>query len=405
MATKIAFLLGAGISIPAGFPSTSEITSRILLGEGVIRHTDGTYYFAENNPDGSHALDISVRRAALLLNRLLLEINRYYLFEIIPHTANYEDLYYVANQILDSEAGEFENPIIGAFLDNLSADITRIGYQYSMQTREAWDLDRLFNETENYIRDMVWRMLQRDVTQNDYLKNICDSCLDDEVESVDIFSLNHDTLLESYFDKAGITYNEGFGRPIEGVRYWHPSILENSDTKVRLLKLHGSISWFSFPRNEHSFGSSAIGIPSDWDIWHTVNPTGERQHPEGGRPVFLAGTFNKMLQYTREIFADLHFLFRRSLRTIDRLIICGYGFGDKGINSQIVEWMSQSMNKHLTIIHQEPKRLKRNARGAIKRNWDDWSNEGRLSCVEAYIENTTWQEIKGNSKLKNRNGS
>jgi len=396
MATKIAFLLGAGISIPAGLPSTSEITSRILSGDGVIHHSDGTYYFAKNNLAGAHTLDIYVRRTALLLNRLLLEINKFYLFEIFPHTANYEDLYYIANQIHESEVGEFENPIIGAFLDNLSADITRIGNQYSRQTQESWDLLQLFNETENYIRDVVWRMLQRDVTQTDYLKNICDSCLDDEIEFVDIFSLNHDTLLESYFKKTGITYNEGFGKPIQEVSYWHPSILEKGDIKVRLLKLHGSISWFMFPPNDHSFGSSAVGIPSDWDIWHTENPAGKRQYPKGGRPVFLAGTFNKMLQYTKEIFADLHCLFRRSLRNIDRLIICGYGFGDKGINSQIVEWMSQSMNNQLTIIHQEPKRLKRNARGVIKRNWEDWSNQGRLSCVEANIENTTWQEIKGN---------
>lgn len=398
MKKKIAFLLGAGISIPAGFPSTGEITSRILSGERVTRHTDSTYYFVENDPDAMHNLDVSVRRVTLLLRRLKLEIDRFYLFDVISRITNYEDLYYVTNQVLDSEAGEFENPIIGHFIEDLGADVARIGFQYSNQEHASWDLYRLFNEAENYIRDVVWRMLQRDAEQNEFLKNVCDSCIDDEIEAVDIFTLNHDTLLESYFDKTGINYNSGFGQPIQGVRYWHPDLLTNNHSRVRLLKLHGSISWFLFPPNLHSFGSSAVGIPSDWDIWHTRNPAGEMQHPAGGRPVFLAGIFNKMLQYTNEIYADLHFLFRQSLKTIDRLIVCGYGFGDKGINSQIVEWMLRSKNNHLTVIHKEPKRLKQNSRGAIKRNWEDWLSEGRLACIEAHIEDTTWREIKDAQK-------
>lgn len=402
MSTKIAFLLGAGISIPAGFPRTSEITSRVLSGEGIIRHTDGTYYLAEDNLDGMHTFDKYVRRVSLLLKRLQLEINHYYLFDIVPHSTNYEDLYYLTNQILDSELREFENPIIGTFLENSASDLIRIGYQYSSETLKPWGIEELFKEAVYYIRDVVWRMLQRDATQIEYLKNICDACVDNEIEAVDFYSLNHDTLLESYLDKSGIAYNVGFGKPINNVSYWHPDILESGDINVRLLKLHGSINWFLFPPNEHSFGYAAVGIPFGEDIWHTNNPSGERQIPAGGRPVFLAGTFNKMLQYTGEIYADLHCLSRQSLRTIDRLVICGYGFGDKGINSQIIEWMYQSMNRRLIIIHEKPRELKKNARGAIKSRWDEWLSQGKLSYVESYIEKTTWQEIKGCLNLENK---
>lgn len=42
---KIAFLLGSGISLRAGMPSTSDITEQVLSGEGVTFHSDGTYYF------------------------------------------------------------------------------------------------------------------------------------------------------------------------------------------------------------------------------------------------------------------------------------------------------------------------------------------------------------------------
>ena len=45
---RLAFLCGSGISIPAGMPTTGEITSRILAGDGIIRHTDGNYYFGSS---------------------------------------------------------------------------------------------------------------------------------------------------------------------------------------------------------------------------------------------------------------------------------------------------------------------------------------------------------------------
>jgi hypothetical protein len=48
---RVAFLLGSGISIPAGMPSTREITDQVLSGEGVMRQTDGNYYFGRPQYD------------------------------------------------------------------------------------------------------------------------------------------------------------------------------------------------------------------------------------------------------------------------------------------------------------------------------------------------------------------
>ena len=49
---RLAFLCGAGLSIPVGMPSTREITEKILRGDGVARHTNSNYYFG--NPRYSH---------------------------------------------------------------------------------------------------------------------------------------------------------------------------------------------------------------------------------------------------------------------------------------------------------------------------------------------------------------
>jgi hypothetical protein len=88
---RIAFLLGAGTSIPAGLPTTSQMTSRVLSGHDIIHHTDGTYYLEEPDADGMTILDAHVQRVTLLLRRLQLEIERYYLYDFGVLT-NYEDL-------------------------------------------------------------------------------------------------------------------------------------------------------------------------------------------------------------------------------------------------------------------------------------------------------------------------
>ena len=310
---KIAFLFGAGISIPAGLPSTNEITSRVMSGENVIHHTDGTYYFEEEDPDGFLTYDVPVRRITLLLRRLKLEIDHYFLLDI-NHQKNYEDLYYIANQVYDNELREYENPIIGPFIEKILVDLHRIQNHHSRQL-EPWDRNKLFRETIIYIRDVVWRMLLKEPDQLEYLRSICDACMDDEISRVDIYTLNHDIILESVLETNNIPYNTGFGNSVNDVRYWHPKLLDEK-TKVRLIKLHGSINWFRFPPNEYSYGTEAVGIPGNWDIWHTINPSGEMQLPYGGRPIFLAGTFNKILHYTSEIYADLHTCFRQYLQNI-----------------------------------------------------------------------------------------
>jgi hypothetical protein len=131
-----------------------------------------------------------------------------------------------------------------------------------------------------------------------------------------------------------------------------------------------------------------------YDIWHQKTPKGERQLPSEGRPMLLAGTFNKMLQYTTDIYADLHYQFHNSLRTVKRLVISGYGFGDKGINTQIIEWNYSDPDRKILIIHHDPGALKNNARYAISKHIDDWVKLNKVAIITKKIENTSWNEIK-----------
>lgn len=114
------------------------------------------------------------------------------------------------------------------------------------------------------------------------------------------------------------------------------------------------------------------------------------------RAEFLAGTFNKMLTYTvHRVYLELYFYFWQTLKYLDYLVVCGYGFGDKAINARIAQWMAETDDRRMVVI--DPKSesdIMRIARGMITKNWNGWRKEGRLSFINKGIEKVTWNEVK-----------
>jgi hypothetical protein len=110
-----------------------------------------------------------------------------------------------------------------------------------------------------------------------------------------------------------------------------------------------------------------VGRPKGTDPEHTCDFSGELQWPVGIEGVMLVGTFNKILEYSGGIFADLFCTFRSALRTTNYLVVSGYGFRDKGVNSTIIEWLRGSSDKRLVIIHENHLGYKKTARKAVRR--------------------------------------
>ncbi len=392
--SRIAFLFGAGISNPAGIPPVNRVTEKILTAIGVTHGTDEAYHLDESLNRSSWAPDEYVSGVLKFLAILKTEIDLYYQRQHDQHTANYEDLYYVASQIHDSEVGEYDNPAVQPFIDKILPAIQPLLEGKEAQIRKKWQLYEIAVEATNYIRDTVWNLLNKEPTRVDHLNSLKEACLDTKVSDIDVFTLNHDTVMERFISKNGIKLTDGFGKPSNEVRYWDANLFETESTKVRLFKLHGSVNWFLLKPPGEDWSSARIGIPLDCDYWHTKDVSGKMQLPVDGRPMLLAGTFNKMLQYTSGIYADLFYQFYRSLRQTNRLIVCGYGFRDKGINTQIKEWIYSSSDKEMIVIHPDPNRLKSGARGAISNSWDQLSKDGKLIPISKGIEQIAWQDIK-----------
>ncbi len=66
--------------------------------------------------------------------------------------------------------------------------------------------------------------------------------------------------------------------------------------------------------------------------------------------------------------------------------MCGYSFGDKGVNAVLVNWLYASQNRRLVVIHRNPDTVRTTARGAIANKWDDWRRSGSLHVIQKWIQ-------------------
>lgn len=259
-------------------------------------------------------------------------------------------------------------------------------------------MERVVNiavETTHYIADIIWHLLDKNLSQCNHLTWLIDASNDDSDVNIDIFNINHDTVLEHCLIENNIKYVDGFGKPVNDVRYWDSELFEEmTSKKIKLIKLHGSVDWFRLWSHYDDRIVKSIGIPLNGDFEDTKDPEGNPQDPVESRPIILVGTLNKMFQYTNWIYAELFSQFRKSLRDCNALVISGYSFGDNGINSSVEQWIEAEASHRVVIIHHDPDRLKDQSRPLISRSWDKWKEENKMKLISSKIEQTSWEEIK-----------
>lgn len=333
---KIAILLGAGSSIPAGFPSTENLTRFVLSDDGVHRHTDTRYIPNPDlvaklkgiHPEHDNYVIISKRMAKWFYE----QAQKYYSkIKQLDRRANYEDIFYLADQV-HADEWEIENPAIHSFVNVTKKHISHIYSQIYPEIQfDNNEIYSILNEIRNYTVDMVRYKLSHISQEIDHLEIFKYICTNFDTSC--ITTLCHDTHVETFLANQKIPISDGFfTEPEVGVRYWNGSFIANNS--IPFIKIHGSVNWFQF-RSDNGTGTR-IGIPLDGDHEHTRTKDGILQDTlNGGRPLLLIGTFNKMYDYSRGIFLDLFYHLRLLFNRADTMIICGYGFGDKGINGEI----------------------------------------------------------------------
>jgi hypothetical protein len=360
---KIALLFGAGISLAVEKPSTQQITDEILSENGLIAtkrrlmETDGK---GARNKITHVPFDREILDFLMVLNKIAEEHSPVKqnvhpsrpLNERLKHIPNYEDLFFMLVQIYHALSEDF-NPYGKLLIKSTKFE----------QLMQKWKLNDNFEPNKRdfigystaYINNTVIRKLNEKMLNTDNLNLIRDILKHKKPEKVDIFTLNHDTVLEQLLTNENITPLDGFGEKDGDLKKWTPQLFDRPITgKTRLLKLHGSIDWKTFKIEGHESNVPVLAkYAGEHDIENEIVEIADSHgtkyiHPSN--PHILIGTDNKIGEYLHLHYWDLHYRFRQLLRKKDRLIVSGYSFGDSEINGQILEWLLNEENKKLIVI-------------------------------------------------------
>ncbi len=368
----IVFLLGSGISIDAKMPSVDTITEQVISGQGVFLHTAGVFRIDASDPNYKN-LRPPVDPVLELVRDL-----RHRAAEYFEREPNYEEISTLARQIDDALSGEYESAIVVPLLKQL------MDRPYSKGNLD--DLHDLSIQAHRYIEDTVRHMLDRMPSRLDHLGVIVKAC--EQNSHVNLATLNHDLVLETALEDADIDYADGFEQTDEDVRFWAD---DWDDVRVRLLKLHGSLDWWSYQIACEPWRGLVTARYQGNDPLH-ANRSGVG-YPYDLRPILLTGTFIKILAYETWIFPDQHIRFHEALRETKRVVAIGYGFGDKAINMRLIGWLARARDNRLIVCHHDPDRLSKCARSAIQNNWIRWQEDEQLAIVPAYVAELDYKDI------------
>ncbi len=377
---EIALLIGSGISIPIGLPNTEEITNNIFPPKDIYLASDSHFYYGKPNPLIPEQAEYNI-----IINEIISfifrEIKKSDEFQLRDTDINYEDLFYIASNIRSYVYGSNRDAVVLQFVKKLKLNLAALldNFQFG--------LHEVLNYSVKYIEDMVRINLLYKPTNFDSLSIFSDIYKDKKIENIHIFSLNHDILLEEFF-RGKKDFTNGFEKEVNKVKYWDPNEFYKN-YRVKLYKLHGSISWFYFIPNNKK-GPILFGdIGDDPDFYHTKDPDGKYQWPMGNAHM-LIGTYNKILSYTTDsIFSELFYLFQHKLRCIKNLIIIGYGFKDDGINNKIRMYYQDARDIKILIIN--PENLKQIVENQLG---NSYYKQNKIIFLKKSINDISWEELK-----------
>jgi hypothetical protein len=391
---NVTFLLGAGISIPA-LPLSTELDSLVRTGGAgdgrvVLRGTDSLYRLepANGRPDEWSP------RVRKFLDWLAEWLD--------PEPTDYESLYFACQQLTDHLMGEYENPLLHPFIDECVRRVVEWKHDDPADdfdgTRTAvTKLREVVREATNYISGAVAEALRHSPEACDDLaqlhKPLLEACRDRAAKLVDVITLNHDTLLEDSFQRAGIRPEDGFGNAPDmgGVERWRGYSLRRT-ARERLVKLHGSIDWWVIQHGDLRRLVRNVGCPfrlrDHFDqVWDTPD----------SQPRMLVGTTNKLLAYVQAFNIDRLAVFRRSLMRSEGLVVAGYSFRDKGVNTLLIDWSRGRGRAHRVAIvspHLEGEAPPSTARNAARRMWEDLVARRRLWPIPNCFHAVEWPEVR-----------
>ncbi|HYC55872.1 MAG TPA: hypothetical protein VEL28_13135 [Candidatus Binatia bacterium] len=387
--------LGSGVSLESGLPSVEALTSAVLTGD-YYESTRGPTTFAS---DPSLLLDAASVADVQKLLCLLGVLDQRYLQSSAPYATaggyrytgavyrsatTYEDLFYLASQIAGRGIGLADDSTTGAFMDVVEREAGKLLGGGCLEERLI-ALARMARRATSLIEHVVAKMLQSTAVKG--LELIVELARSSHVGRLDVITLNHDILLEQALVRAGITYADGFGLPDGDVRWREDAVYDRPDTKVRIVKPHGSIDWFLFARN----GGEQHAVVRNPSAVEHRSAHGELLKMNRSTASFLTGV-NKVAAYNQGTFSEMHFRCSELFRRHDRMIMSGYGWADTGQSLRIDHWLDSDEIHSILLFHRRPLELRTRSL-LVDQAYDYRVKSGQVVPVQKWLSEASLSDV------------
>lgn len=153
-------------------------------------------------------------------------------------------------------------------------------------------------------------------------------------ETIDYLVMNYDTLIEDALALSKLRYADGLEGGVSG--WWSSSTFEQKNLDARVFKLHGSINWAEQP-----------------PLTTPLRIAPHLKRSQQGSKIMIWPASTKYRETQLDPYADLMHRARSVLNPQDGgqrvLLVSGYSFGDSHINIEIERGLRAS-NGNLTVI-------------------------------------------------------
>jgi hypothetical protein len=385
--SRAAFFFGSGIAFASKGPCVTQITDS-LLNDSWERHTSGRFIRARQATMFLPHQQVAANKAQEFLRVLKRHIDPH-LREREQRQSNYEDLYFAALQIWEDLCGEYTNPLLSKSLTSIRK--AAAGLCSGCATRMV---DDDFAKLALSAADLTqWAVFQkvREVGDPVGLSVISEVAV--TVGELDIFTLNHDLLVEAELKRQKMPFADGFAcgrgklRKFDGV--W-----DKPERHVRLFKLHGSVDWyeFTFPKDHSNPGHRAFAaVEGDPD--HCIGSSGEYLDLVNPQPMFLTGTAVKERRYGIGLIGAIFAKFFTRLAEHRTLICCGYGWGDKGMNIRLDEWLQARPGNRIVILQEKDLDKVQHSEFWASR-WRRYRRAGKVKVVRKWLSACTAADVR-----------
>ncbi len=372
MKNKLAVILGAGFSRPMGLPLANDIKERFDRNQKgkLLNFSSSEWMWVDGKSDidkhnGSICPESKVY--PYILNEV---IDKYKVENGIFE--NYELFYQWVNDISKNKVLKEEiykkaksnfisdYPSIKNYIPKYEGDTHPLLFRFKNDS----DLSNITNIINYLIADLL-RFSQAQFKSSLFEYESFFGYIN-KFHEVDIFTLNHDLLLENLCKAYGTAYSRGFTKQNSEIHYQDGgtpiAVFKDAfDKPIRIHKLHGSLDFYRFahfvqrekihlePTGEYNYFTTANYREKHFAI--RVNPeTGETLQDLNSDiiPKFITGTDKTKIIENDIMYSVLFERFEKCITNTENVFISGYSFGDNHINNEFKK------RNDLKIINQNP---------------------------------------------------